>query len=134
MNVAWSIDRFWSKVRVTDGCWEWTGARNRGGYGHLNLGRCFVSVHRFAWELEHRRPFPDGLHGLHVCDNPPCCRPDHVFPGDDADNAHDAISKGRSWGRRRNPAATSKSTQWRRGREAAGLPVDYQRTAARRNA
>lgn len=28
-------DRFWSKVRMGDGCWEWIGARDAQGYGNI---------------------------------------------------------------------------------------------------
>jgi len=31
----------------------------------------------------------------HTCDNPPCCRPVHLFAGTDADNHADMMAKGR---------------------------------------
>jgi hypothetical protein len=31
----------------------------------------------------------------HHCDNPPCCRPDHLFLGTGSDNDKDAFNKGR---------------------------------------
>jgi hypothetical protein len=38
---------------------------------------------------------PDWLVGLHHCDNPPCCNPDHLFLGTSADNMADMQAKGR---------------------------------------
>jgi hypothetical protein len=35
---------------------------------------------------------------LHRCDNPPCCRPDHLFLGTQRDNVRDMFAK-----RRGNP-------------------------------
>lgn len=93
-------DRFWPRVNVTDGCWEWTGPRYKaGGYGRLRLAGRQVRAHRVAWELLHG-PVPDGLNVCHHCDNPPCVRPDHLFLGTDKDNADDRDAKGRTGVRR----------------------------------
>jgi hypothetical protein len=89
-----SVDLFWAKVRRTDGCWEWTGARLHSGYGKLGRkGRTYVA-HRFAWELVNGA-IPDGLFACHRCDNRLCVRPDHLFLGTQKDNIADMLSKGR---------------------------------------
>ena len=87
---------FWAKVRKSDdpdGCWEWMGHTTRGYGRHWAHGKA-VQAHRFSYEL-HYDPIPDGLEALHSCDNPRCCRPDHIFLGTQADNVHDAQNKGR---------------------------------------
>jgi HNH endonuclease len=38
---------------------------------------------------------PDGLLVLHCCDEPGCCRPDHLYLGNYADNLRDCIRRGR---------------------------------------
>jgi len=38
---------------------------------------------------------PEGVKVCHSCDNPPCCRPDHLFRGSQRDNVVDAVTKGR---------------------------------------
>lgn len=96
--------RFWYYVtpNETTGCWEWTGARRRGGYGSVNLGNQVVGVaYKAAYELC-RGDVPKTLNGervhlMHLCDNPPCVNPWHLRIGTAKDNARDAIAKGRAW-------------------------------------
>lgn len=91
-------DRFWPQVNVIPEpgpCWEWTGARNKGGYGIFTP----MTAHRFAWFLVHG-PIPTGLKVRHfVCDNPPCVRNDgpnsHLRLGTHEQNMDDMRSKGR---------------------------------------
>lgn len=91
-------DRFWDKVTKSDECWEFRGARNSSGYGIFQMGRGIGTqkAHIVAWELT--RGARNGLWVLHKCDNPPCCRPDHLYLGTQADNARDMSRRGRSRG------------------------------------
>jgi len=62
-----------------DGCWLWTGASIRYGYGMFWDGDKVVLAHR--WSYEHFvGPIPDGLVIDHTCETPPCVRPDHLEP------------------------------------------------------
>jgi hypothetical protein len=89
------MERFWAKVEKSDGCWEWTGARLRRGYGRIRVTRQRqMLAHRMSWELAYG-PIPEGLYVCHHCDNPPCVRPDHLFLGTNSDNMVDAHQKGR---------------------------------------
>ena len=72
-------DRFWSKVKKTDGCWMWTGGYFAAGYGAFSDGGRLLKAHRFAYEWE-RGPIPDGLHLDHLCRNRACVNPDHLEP------------------------------------------------------
>ena len=71
--------RFWSKVRITPGCWLWTGALNRCGYGNFRILGRTRSAHRVAYELE-RGPVPEGLDIDHLCRNRACVNPAHMEP------------------------------------------------------
>jgi hypothetical protein len=90
-------ERFWAKVerRGIDECWPWKATR-RNGYGRLSAARSggLQGAHRIAWSLANGE-IPAGLKILHHCDNPPCCNPQHLFLGTQADNVHDMFRKGR---------------------------------------
>lgn len=97
--------RFWEKVRVTDGCWEWEAHKTRLGYGKFRIGRKLLSAHRVAFGI-FREPIPCGLDVLHACDNRPCVNPAHLFLGTQLDNVRDMWRKGRG-----NPARGQKNAR-----------------------
>ena len=88
------VANFFNKIRLSDGCWEWTAATSK-GYGHLSVKGRRMRAHRFAWMLSHGLMLT-GLRVLHKCDNRPCVRPSHLYLGTDADNARDAVVRGRN--------------------------------------
>ena len=75
-------------------CIEWSGSRNREGYGRFKIAGQSFLAHRIMWE-EANGPIPDGLNICHTCDNPPCVNVDHLFLGTDKDNTRDSMAKGR---------------------------------------
>ncbi len=89
-------ERFWAKVKKTNGCWIWLGATNSQGYGSIarDPNKPRVATHRLSWEI-HNGLIPKGMWVLHKCDNPPCVRPDHLFLGTQKDNMQDMSKKGR---------------------------------------
>jgi hypothetical protein len=88
--------KFYTYVEAqSNGCWHWTGAYARGGYGHLCVGGKMVGAHRISWELHNNKKIGELL-ALHKCDNPKCVNPDHIFIGTAADNTLDMMKKGRS--------------------------------------
>ena len=89
-------DRFWSKVALIPEhpCLEWIGAVGISGYGRIRVGGRLLRPHRVAWELE-RGPIPKGKIVCHTCDNPLCCRIEHLFIGTHDDNMRDMTVKGR---------------------------------------
>lgn len=87
-------ERFWPKVARGDGCWLWTAAIHRNGYGKFNIGGKILLAHRVAWSLA-VGTVAEGSYICHHCDNPGCVRPDHLFIGTPVDNRQDSIKKGR---------------------------------------
>lgn len=107
-------DRFESKISKDDGgCWNWTGYRNKKGYGVFKAnkeyhGRSFKwgtmpmsKAHRLSYDL-HIGPLKDSDVVLHSCDNPSCVNPDHLIKGSQKDNVVDMTVKGRHGSQRFN--------------------------------
>jgi hypothetical protein len=90
------MKRFWDKVKIAGpkDCWEWTAAKDKNGYGFFRFDDKQQKAHRVAWQLE-IGPIPDEMHICHVCDNPPCVNPNHLFLGTPKDNMQDKLAKGR---------------------------------------
>lgn len=89
-------NRFWANVAKGDGCWLWTAALNKAGYGRFASGTKNLFAHRVSWEMANGRPIPRGKYACHRCDTPACVRPDHLFIGTALDNTHDLLTKGRA--------------------------------------
>lgn len=62
-----------------DGCWLWTGYRDRKGYGRINLNYHLVGTHRLGYELLVGE-IPDGYELDHLCRTTACWRPEHLEP------------------------------------------------------
>lgn len=87
--------RFWAKVHKGDGCWLWTAATQRDGYGVFRDGAKQVAAHRVSYALTYGS-IPQGQFVLHRCDTPGCVRPDHLFLGNHRENMVDMVAKGRA--------------------------------------
>lgn len=109
MNPWDLATRFWAKVDkngpvhsvLGTRCWLWTGCCDRTGhkYGRFRIGGRkgkTARAHRVSWFLTYGKwPEPKALH---LCDNPPCVRPDHMFEGDQLANVADCVAKRRTHG------------------------------------
>ncbi len=101
------------EINENSGCWEWRYHRNPQGYGTAHaLGKTW-QAHRLAWAV-FRGEIPAGLSVLHHCDNEPCIHPEHLFLGNQQDNADDyktKYGKQRRIGPSNSPEAMAKMRQ-----------------------
>jgi hypothetical protein len=92
-------------------CWEWRGHRQKpSGHGRFQTSTFEKSgAHQIAYLLL-RGPIPEGLVVCHSCDNPPCCNPNHLWLGTQAQNQLDSWNKGR-----RSPPPHPQNRDYMRG-------------------
>lgn len=93
MQTFW--ERFWSNVRKTETCWEWTGSLWSKEYGKIRRNGSTIGAHRASYEM-HFGKIPRGMSVCHRCDNPKCVRPSHLFLATQSGNMRDCVRKGRS--------------------------------------
>ncbi len=79
--------RFTMRVeRLSNGCWLWTGYREKAGYGEFNFAGKRMRSHRISYrhfkgEIPNKTPILD-----HICENKPCVNPEHLEPVTTAEN------------------------------------------------
>ncbi len=90
-----SFLRFMTKIAIDEetGCWNWTAARDRHGYGRFGVaaGRV-VFAHRTMY-LVSVGDIPDNMVIDHLCRNPSCCNTDHLEVVTQAEN----VRRGNRW-------------------------------------
>jgi hypothetical protein len=93
------VKRFWSKVDKGDGtlreCWEWLGSKSHEGYGRFSVNYADVKSHRFSFFLR-TGILEENLFICHICDNPGCVNPNHLWLGTLQANNFDKTLKGRT--------------------------------------
>jgi len=78
------------------GCWIWTAAINRYGYGHFMMRnpKRMERAHRISYQMAGRR-IPRGKMLLHSCDMRCCVNPDHLSPGTHLENMRQCAARER---------------------------------------
>lgn len=102
-NPNKSLEEILSRYRVLpNGCHEWTGTRNKHGYGIVCLmldGKPnTMPAHRLQW-MRLKGKIDPGKDACHDCpdgnDNRACINIDHLWDGTPRQNIHDMMAKGR---------------------------------------
>lgn len=72
------LEVFSANITTTgNGCIEWTGRKQKDGYGVIYNGKFPGGAHR--WSYEHYvGPIPEGMEVDHTCYNRACVNPDHL--------------------------------------------------------
>lgn len=88
-----TIERFASKISITDGCWNWTGSKKPKGYGQFCIYIDGVernrSSHRVMYELVTGKDLDGTIEVIdHLCRNTSCVNPKHLELVSSAVNIH----------------------------------------------
>lgn len=86
---------FTKRVVRSGDCLLWTGLKNKGGYGVLEVNRKSKLAHRVSYEL-YNGSIVDGLDVMHSCDVRNCVNPNHLSQGTRQDNVDDCLRKNRN--------------------------------------
>lgn len=92
------IERFMDKVsqEPNSGCWLWTAALNRHGYGAFSVLGKTKLAHRVGYELL-VGAIPDELALDHLCSVVSCVNPAHLEPVTDAENTRRILVRAGIW-------------------------------------
>lgn len=74
-----------------DGCWGWKAYVNKGGYAQLTCryDKAKVKLAHRASYIVHKGEIPKDKQVNHICNNPICTNPDHLYLGSQQDNMDD---------------------------------------------
>jgi len=97
MNIEDIIKRHSDKFSAEpiSGCWLWTAATDKHGYGMLWDGKRMDRAHRLFYASASGQSV-SGINVLHDCDNPSCVNPAHLHAGTQAQNMKERTIRGRS--------------------------------------
>lgn len=70
-------------------CWLWQLSKNAYGYGNICFNGRDTKAHILSLESQHKRFSKPGEVVRHLCNNPFCCKPEHLRFGTRRDNAVD---------------------------------------------
>jgi hypothetical protein len=69
---------------------------NTGGHIRLRRNGKKIKAHRHVWQLARRREILEGYNINHLCDNPKCVNPEHIYMDTQADNGLDMTAEGKA--------------------------------------
>lgn len=96
---SWVQDNVFVK---NSGCWIWTGAISRQGYGTTSRGNGTRKAHRAVYQQSTGTILDSDVLLRHTCDERMCVSPSHLIPGRSQDNYDDIVERDRmndkKWG------------------------------------
>lgn len=76
-------------------CYLWQGSVDADGYGRVKIQNVYIRVHRLIWLFTFGL-IPDEMVVCHKCDQPGCCRPEHLRLDTNPENIRERTRKGRT--------------------------------------
>lgn len=91
---------FFSRIKMLskDECWPWVGSCHKFGYGEFRHKNNFFRSHRVSVSIFHGVDYDLIINANHICDNPNCVNPNHLYSGNQQQNLVDAAKRKRTGG------------------------------------
>lgn len=118
-------DRLTNRLfKIPGGCWHWTGAHDKRGYGALHVAGVLWKAHRLAYQVFYGVA-PGRQHVLHSCDVRDCCNPAHLRLADNQANVADKVARERQTRGSQHPFAKldEDTVAWARNAPMSGRAV-----------
>ena len=95
MNVD-LINRLWNNsiINKDTKCWLWQGSTFKFGYGQIRYNGTNWTIHRLSLCIYLKLLYKDKWVACHICSNPNCWNPLHLYVGTQSDNIIDTIKNG----------------------------------------
>lgn len=92
-NEETRLRSIYNQSKMVNGCLEYQGSLDVGGYAFISWNYKLWKGHRLVWFLE-KKQMPKKLI-LHKCDNRKCVNIDHLYEGNHKDNMADQLARNR---------------------------------------
>lgn len=98
--MEWNPEEIFEKLKArsivsgVNNCWVWQGYLDKDGYGRIKISGKIYGNHRLSAWISLGLDLESEEQVNHICNNPACWNPAHIYIGDRSQNMKDAVEAG----------------------------------------